>query len=116
MMNSVDLDILPVDEKIIKAVNEKYGLLPGVIPATFYEGKFGKEIVTVSASTELMINKNVPEETVYKMVKAICEKRDDIVIAAPFWKSFTAEKACEGLALPIHPGAAKYYREKGWLK
>ncbi len=116
MMNSVDLDILPVSEKVIKAVNEKYGLLPGVIPASFYEGKFGRDIVTVSASTELMINKNVPDDVVYKMVKAICEKRDDIVIAAPFWKSFTPEKACQGLALPIHPGAAKYYKEMGWLK
>ena len=115
MMNSVDLDILPVDENIIKAVGEKYGLQRDVIPASFYGGKFGKDIVTVSASTELMINKNVSEDIAYKMVKAMCEKRDDIVIASPFWKSFMPEKAGQGLALPLHPGAAKYYKEKGWL-
>ena len=115
MMNSVDLDILPVDENVIKAVGEKYGLQRDVIPASFYGGKFGKDIVTVSASTELMINKNVSEDIAYKMVKAMCEKRDDIVIASPFWKSFMPEKAGHGLALPLHPGAAKYYKEKGWL-
>ena len=115
MMNSVDLDILPVDENVIKAVGEKYGLQRDVIPASFYGGKFGKDIVTVSASTELMINKNVSEDIAYKMVKAMCEKRDDIVIASPFWKSFMPEKAGQGLALPLHPGAAKYYKEKGWL-
>ena len=115
MMNSVDLDILPVDESVIKAVGEKYGLQRDVIPASFYGGKFGKDIVTVSASTELMINKNVSEDIAYKMVKAMCEKRDDIVIASPFWKSFMPEKAGQGLALPLHPGAAKYYKEKGWL-
>ena len=114
MMNSVDLDILPVDENVIKAVGEKYGLQRDVIPASFYGGKFGKDIVTVSASTELMINKNVSEDIAYKMVKAMCEKRDDIVIASPFWKSFMPEKAGHGLALPLHPGAAKYYKEKGW--
>ncbi|MFR3458881.1 MAG: TAXI family TRAP transporter solute-binding subunit [Bilophila wadsworthia] len=114
MMNSVDLDILPVDENVIKAVGEKYGLQRDVIPASFYGGKFGKDIVTVSASTELMINKNVSEDIAYKMVKAMCEKRDDIVIASPFWKSFMPEKAGQGLALPLHPGA-KYYKEKGWL-
>ena len=37
-----------------------------------------------SASTELMINKNVSEDSAYKMVKAMCEKRDDIVIASLF--------------------------------
>lgn len=116
MMNSVDLDILPVDEKIIDAVNKKYGLLKGTIPATFYNGKFGHDIVTVDASTELMVNKNVPEDLVYRMVKAICEKRDDIVIASPYWSTFTPEKAAEGLALPLHPGAEKYYREMGYIK
>ena len=115
MMNSVDLDILPVDENVIKAVGEKYGLQRDVIPASFYGGKFGKDIVTVSASTELMINKNVSEDIAYKMVKAMCEKRDDIVIASPFWKSFMPEKAGQGLALPLHPGAAKYYKDQGWL-
>ena len=59
-----------------------------------------------------MINKNVSEDIAYKMVKAMCEKRDDIVIASPFWKSFMPEKAGQGLALPLHPGAAKYYKEK----
>ena len=39
----------------------------------------------------------------------------DDVIASPFWKSFMPEKAGQGLALPLHPGAAKYYKEKGWL-
>lgn len=115
MMNSVQLDILPVDEKILEAVSTKYGLQRDVIPATAYGGMFGRDIVTASASTELMINKNVPEGVVYKMVKAICEKRDDIVLASPFWKSFTPEKAAKGLALPLHPGAEKYYKEMGWL-
>ena len=71
MMNSVDLDILPVDENVIKAVGEKYGLQRDVIPASFYGGKFGKDIVTVSASTELMINKNVSEDKLYWINKAI---------------------------------------------
>ncbi|WP_295636565.1 TAXI family TRAP transporter solute-binding subunit [uncultured Mailhella sp.] len=116
MMNSVDLDILPVSEKVIEAVHKKYGLDRGVIPASYYDGKFGHDIVTVSASTELMVNKNVPEDTVYKLVKAICESRDDIVIASPFWKSFTAKEAGTGLAVPLHPGAAKYYKEMGYIK
>lgn len=114
MMNSVDIDILPVDETIIEAVGKKYGLLRDVIPASFYGGKFGGDIVTVSASTELMINKGVSEEVAYKLVKAMCEKRDDIVLALPSWKTFTPEKAGQGLALPLHPGAARYYKEMGY--
>lgn len=116
MMNSVDLDILPVDEEVIEAVDKKYGLKRGIIPASFYNGKFGHDIVTVDASTELMVNKDVPEDTVYKMVKAICDKVDDIHIAAPSWSTLTPEEAGVGLALPLHPGAEKYYKEKGYIK
>ena len=112
---TVTVEAGAITQNVIKAVGEKYGLQRDVIPASFYGGKFGKDIVTVSASTELMINKNVSEDIAYKMVKAMCEKRDDIVIASPFWKSFMPEKAGQGLALPLHPGAAKYYKEKGWL-
>ena len=90
----------------------KYGLQRDVIPASFYGGKFGKDIVTVSASTELMINKNVSEDIAYKMVKAMCEKRDDIVIASPFWKSFMPEKAGQGLALPLHPARRNTTRKR----
>lgn len=46
------------------------------------------------------------------MVKAMCEKRDDIVIASPFWKSFMPEKAGQGLALPLHPARQNIYKEK----
>ena len=63
-----------------------------------------------------MVNKNVPEDTVYKLVKAICESRDDIVIASPFSKSFTAKEAGTGLAVPLHPGAAKCCKEMGYIQ
>lgn len=116
MINSVDLDLLPVDEKVIDAVDQKYGLKKGIIPAKWYGGKFGHKTVTVDASTELMVSRNVPEDLVYNMVKAICESRDDIVIASPYWASFTPERAAEELALPLHPGAEKYYREMGYIK
>ena len=49
-------------------------------------------------------------------MKAICESRDDIVIASPFWKNFTAKDASSGLAVPLHPGAAKYYKEMGYIQ
>lgn len=116
MMNSVDLDILPIDTKVLDTLHQKYGLGKGVISAKAYGGKFGRDIQTVNASTELMINKNVPDDIVYRMVKAICEKSADIIIASPYWSSLSAETAAQGLALPLHPGAARYYREKGYIK
>ena len=115
IMNSVDLDILPIDEKVLDSLNKKYGLGRGVIPASAYGGKFGRDILTVNASTELMINKNVPDDIVYKMVKAICEKSADIIIASPYWSKLSPETAGRGLAMPLHPGAERYYREKGYL-
>lgn len=116
MMNSVDLDILPVDDNVLESLGKKYGLGRGVISAKAYGGKFGRDIQTVNASTELMINKNVPEDVVYRMVKAICEHTEDVIVASPYWSSLKPETAGTGLALPLHPGAERYYREKGYIQ
>lgn len=111
------LRLLEVDAAILKAVQEKYGLQPGVIPGSYYEGQMSKgDIPVATATTELIIGKDVPDDIAYKITKSICEHRDDIVLALPSWASFQPETAWEGLAAPLHPGAARYYKEKGWMK
>ena len=52
----------------------------------------------------------------YKITKAICEGRDELVNSFAAWGSFTVEGAAREMAFPLHPGAARYYKEIGVLK
>lgn len=107
---------LPVKEEIIDKLIENYGLNKGTIPGTFYNGAVGQDTLCVIDATELIVRTDLQEDVVYNLTKVICENKEDIVMAYSAWDTFDPETAWEGLGLPLHPGAEKYYKEKGWLK
>ena len=58
----------------------------------------------------------VPDEVVYQMVKAVFDNFDDFKKLHPAFAHLDPKKMVkDGLSAPIHPGAMKYYKEKGWL-
>jgi TRAP transporter TAXI family solute receptor len=59
---------------------------------------------------------DLPEDLVYRMTKVFFEKKDDIAKAHAAGKFIDLANAIQGIAVPIHPGAAKYYKEKGLIK
>lgn len=116
VLRTKKLRLLGVDADVLKAVEEKYGLQSGVIPGSFYNNLMGKDIPVAIATTELVVSRDLPDDVVYKITKSVCEHRDDIVMALPFWATFKPETAWQDLAAPLHPGAARYYKEMGWMK
>jgi TRAP-type uncharacterized transport system substrate-binding protein len=66
----------------------------------------------------LLAGAHVPDETVYKYVKAIAEGESRVQsIGGSLKTSFTTPKmATNPASLPYHPGALRYYREKGLVK
>lgn len=53
---------------------------------------------------------------VYKITKAIVEGFEELHAVQPTWKTLVPEHMADNLALPLHPGAEKYYREAGIIK
>jgi TRAP-type uncharacterized transport system substrate-binding protein len=54
---------------------------------------------------------------VYELVKATFENFDEFKKLHPAFANLDPAKMVkDGLSAPLHPGAAKYYKEKGWLK
>ena len=53
------------------------------------------------------------EETVYQMTKAVFENLPDLAAAHAAARSIKLESALEGMPVPLHPGAARYFKEKG---
>ena len=47
---------------------------------------------------------------------AALEDMEDVITACPQWATFTPETAWNGMPHPLHPGAERYYREKGYMK
>jgi len=59
----------------------------------------------------------VPSETIYQVVKAVFENFDEFKRLHPALAHLKPENMVkDGLSAPLHDGAARYYREKGWIK
>jgi hypothetical protein len=99
-----------------KALDElsKTGIKPADIPQWF-KGQSG---ATKSGDfgTVLIAHKNLPDDVAYRITKTVIEKMADMAKDYPAWASFRAEDAAklENTGIPLHPGAARYYKERGF--
>jgi TRAP transporter TAXI family solute receptor len=70
-------------------------------------------VATISISNYLITHEEVPEEVVYAMTKGMFENLDQLIAAHADGKCITLENAVKGIAVPLHPGAEKYYKQDG---
>lgn len=83
-----------------------------VIPAGTYPGQV-KDINTIAQPNILSVNADVDEDAVYQITKTIYENLPFLNAIHSATKVMAVEKAIEGLPMPLHPGALKYYQEVG---
>jgi TRAP transporter TAXI family solute receptor len=91
----------------------------GVKPAQFPQWFKGQDGPTWGADfgTELIARDDLPDDVAYTIVKTFIEKRADLVKAYPAFAAFDPKAAAkpENVGIPLHPGAIKYYKEKGLM-
>ncbi|MDH4616542.1 TAXI family TRAP transporter solute-binding subunit [Brevibacillus sp. AY1] len=103
--------IIPIDADKIDAIIAKYPFyVKTVIPGNTYQ-TVPDEIATVSVKSMLVIRTDLSEDLVYKVTKAIFENTDKLGHAKA--KEIKLENALAGVSVPVHPGAKKYFDEKG---
>ncbi len=84
---------------------------------SYYPSAVNKEDVqTLGVKATLITSAKVPEEVVYALVKEVFDNLDDFKTLHPAYAELTREKMLEGLSAPFHPGALKYFKEKGLIK
>lgn len=110
---TADVKLVPMDEAKIKELSEKYPYYIQVdIEPGDYKGQEEK-VVATAVMAMLIVPKNMDEDLVYNMTKAIFEHTDVIVEAHARGKDITLETALNGMPIDVHPGAQKYFDEKG---
>ncbi len=76
-----------------------------------------QDVETYGVLATVVTSAKVPEDTVYNVTKAVFENFNEFKSLHPAFANLDPAKMVkDGLSAPLHPGAAKYYKEKGWLK
>ncbi|PHS78853.1 MAG: C4-dicarboxylate ABC transporter substrate-binding protein [Rhodospirillaceae bacterium] len=111
--NSGKFTILNVTAEQAKAMDGGRNLwVPYTIAAGTYPGQ-SKDINTIAQPNFLAVNASVDEEHVYQLTKTMYENLGFLSAIHPATKVMNVKKAMGGLPVPLHPGAARYYKEVG---
>lgn len=85
------------------------------IPAGTYEGQT-EDVPTVAIGNILVTHDGVSDDLAYQMAKQLFDNHDQMIAAHAAAEGITLEGAVQGLPIPLHPGAERFYREAGVLK
>ncbi|MBO6918558.1 MAG: TAXI family TRAP transporter solute-binding subunit [Rhizobiaceae bacterium] len=111
--NEGKFSILNVTDEQLDAMDGGRNLwVPYTISAGTYPGQ-SADINTIAQPNFLAVNASVDEEHVYLLTKTMYENLGFLQAIHPATKAMAVEKAMAGLPAPLHPGAAKYYKEMG---
>ncbi|TRM10867.1 TAXI family TRAP transporter solute-binding subunit [Lentibacillus cibarius] len=110
-----DVKVLSLSDDVIdKLISDYSYYTKRTISADTYADYGQKEdINTVAVMAILVVDKELPEDAVYNMTKALFEKRDELESAHSRGADITLETATDGMSIDLHPGAKKYYEEEG---
>ena len=110
-----DVKLLPVDDKTmaeLKKMNAGYNKL--TIKAGTYP-KQDRDVDVIGYSTHIVVACDLPEETVYKMTKAMAANVDAMSAVVKPIAGLTPKMMAVDIGVPFHKGAAKFYKEAGAL-
>jgi TRAP transporter TAXI family solute receptor len=113
-----DMVMLPLPDGVIKSMVEKHGWVEATIPANTFKGQT-QPIKTVKAVTNLLAHVSLRDDVVYTITKTIIENAEKLPKIHAALSDFDPKRAADpGVNgnCPLHPGAAKYYKEAGMLK
>lgn len=115
-MLNTPIELIQLNPEKIKEFKEKY---PAWVDLTIAAGTYKtqtEDITTLGSPVFFAVDESFSEETAYQITKAIFENREKLAQAHVLLNYITPETAAEGMAVPLHPGAERYYKEVGILK
>ncbi|HEU5194450.1 MAG TPA: TAXI family TRAP transporter solute-binding subunit [Methylomirabilota bacterium] len=116
IVTAVDVEFLGLDADTAKALLP-LGYTAATMPAETFKNQT-KPVSTVGFPTVLITNKDLPEPVAYTVTKTVLDNKDALVRGHAGLAEFEPKTAWQPdkVGIPLHPGAEKAYREKGWMK
>ncbi len=112
-----DSVLVPVAGAAIDGLIEKNSFYrSATVPGGMYRGS-DSDTATFGVGATFVTSETVSEDAVYAVVSSVFNNFDDFKKLHPAFANLKPEEmATAGLSAPLHPGAAKYYKEQGWIK
>jgi TRAP transporter TAXI family solute receptor len=114
---TVDSRLIPVEtDEIATLVEERPYYAWATVPGGMYTGT-DEDIRTFGVKATFVAPASTDDEVVYQVVKAVFDNFDRFKSLHPAFADLQEEEMIsDGLSAPLHKGAARYYRERGWIE
>ena len=113
LSTSTDITVVAVPKEVVDKIGPPFTAVK--IPANTYTGQ-EKDVPTAAVINYLVTSTAVSDDLAYQMTKLIFESLPELANAHVAGKGIKLETAATGSPIPLHPGAIRYYKEKGVLK
>ena len=116
LANARELRIVPLSGPEIETLRKKQPYYAMVqLPANTYKGQ-AAPVDTLAVMAVWATHDGLSDQTAYEVTKALFENTETLGQVHPKGKEITLQTALQSVSIPLHPGAERYYREKGLLK
>ncbi len=116
MFETTPSTLMSLDDEVIDYFTNEYGYGTYTIPANSYPGQT-EDVQTVGVPYALFTRADIDEDIIYQMVKCVAENPERLAAAAySYEEGWAPEDMPENLGIELHEGAARYYRERGWIE
>jgi uncharacterized protein len=113
LSTSAEITVVSVPKAVVDKIGPPF--VPAMIPANTYTGQ-DKDVPTAAVVNYLVTSSAVSDDLAYQMTSLIFESLPELVNAHAAGKEIKLETAATGSPVPLHPGAIRYYKEKGVMK
>jgi uncharacterized protein len=113
LSTSTDITVVSVPKEVVDKIGPPFVAVK--IPANTYNGQ-DKDVPTAAVINYLVTSSAVSDDLAYQMTKLIYDSLPELANAHAAGKEIKLEAAVAGSPVPLHPGALRYYKEKGLIR
>ncbi|GEC53678.1 TRAP transporter TAXI family solute receptor [Bradyrhizobium japonicum] len=113
LSTSSEITVVAVPKETVDKIGPPF--VSVIIPANTYTGQ-DKDVPTAAVVNYLVTSSAVSDDLAYQMTKLVYESLPELANAHAAGKEIKLEAAATGSPVPLHPGAIRYYKEKGLIK
>lgn len=112
LSTSIPIQMVSVPADVVEKLGAPF--IAATIPAGTYDGQ-DADVPTVAVVNFLVTRADVSDETAYQMTKLLFENLPALEAAHKAAAQIRLENALTGMPIPLHPGAERFYKEKGLM-